>query len=98
MLDLLCSCSENFAAIEHLGLISLVSGGLYVLVLLCAIYLQYAMFDANARCSYAHVASGAQAPDPLAEGPGLWGGPSSAAWGEERRGSYEAVWRHQRAG
>jgi len=62
MLDLLCSCGDNFAAIEHLGLISAVSGGLYLLVLASAIYLQYVMVDANARCAYAPVAPHAPSP------------------------------------
>ena len=57
MLDLLCSCSDNFAAIEHLGIIYVVSGGLYVLVLVSAIYIQYVMAEANERFAYAPVVS-----------------------------------------
>jgi len=57
MLDLLCSCSDNFTAIEHLGIIYAVSGGLYVLVLISAIYIQYVVAEANERAVYAPVVS-----------------------------------------
>jgi len=102
MLDLHCSCSDNFATIEHLSLISLVSGGLYVLMLFCAIYLQYAMFETNARCAYAPVALGVTV---LSEGKSA----GSGAWGCWREDGWQggaalraedtrtATWQHQRA-
>ena len=57
MLDMLCSCSERFTAVEHLDVICAVLAALYMVFLAGMMYLQYAVHVANLDCAYAFVPS-----------------------------------------